>query len=1443
MTTRLDLQDYINPKPLGKITDETGAFFPNLQKNAVSFNRKWSSLNQYEPFFGKDITKGIRDYDAARVSQGYQPYTADQTVMALLAAKNLSPATKPPEEHDDWWNPQTWVKGIYHDIVDIGKGLYRLPQTLYDQWKAYSENVSQWTQSLESKLGIDPNTPVARALTAGAQAVTGNPGASLQTIGLTHFAQDPKVAAILANQKVAGEKLKNTDNFWDYPGNLAGLLSSTPGPNLVPGVATASRALPGGAPAGEIAQHPVMTALDILPYKLKLAEASTVGRTAVQDAARAVQGVQEGGEIASNFSGRPVDLTATAARKAANAAFKNVTAAEPADSGFAQLSQKIRERLPVRESTFEKAAQEAYKARVQQLEFPDETIDLPAGPYNRLPGESKPVLNTTEEGFPTFGKNRKDWLADTKVGKTTTKLWGDTVRAFSAKVSDANDTLAIAARGDDAMQGKLPPDILQMPEYKMVRQTRDFLANTAERIGMTPEEFKAHQGELNRLAVEGTAEEVSKLTNEQFNYYLATKDLNDQLFKMQDQLHLNPNTNEVMTPAQHLSFTRRQNMFDKAEGRFNTLTRGEDSLVDKITQKLTDPAKNFDPQAMARWSEVLDYIEGLPHLQDPAKYQNLAKMMEAKFGRVHVTPGAKNVGKYTGDTLMQDITMRNFMRDVRAMALSEKRLHEYRPLPARFQPMVSRKIKETLIQRAPNDEVGKQVLRDFEDRNYAQAYLPDDEMAARVRAGTVSRVELRQWQEKQVDLLARQMENQWEQIRKETGTEPVFLHRVSEGMEKASRRPRVSGVVQKETHVQNRPTLPHDAFYQDVTVGLQHQAFEMLRTRVQQNFADSLAADRGLSRIEAEDKMLPRAEVIATRRRGGLNANNPSAIARDLVDKNYMKLNPKTMFGVERANGWGEADDILVPKVLGETMEKMTKGGKGPIAATIDPVTGLYRLAVTAFRPSTQVNNVLTNIISTALEEPGALRPRNLINAVKAARSATDLLDLTHEILAKNGTAEELIDAIQKSPAHAAYMSEFQQFLKDNSEMLPSDAHALRDLQFMGGRTLRRVLDKFGEWQERAQGLTPEGMSDAQAAAKGAIGKTGQAFMRANGFIDDINRSALYFERLEKNLGRGMSPGVAAEDALALARKTAMNWRAMTPLEREILRPLVPFYAWMQHIIRYAKQYPIDHPIRTELINNLVRVEMGHEKDKPSALQTLLFPSLSKGDRWATGFNLDSINPLQTVASTAGLLGFLTGDSAAAGQAVGNLNPIFGVLLQQLGIDPRSGVADMYPDLGVDPHTGALTIASQNPIENLVLNTVPQVGAVTALLGMRHQQGMDNPSAVTRSIFTSLGIPTGYARRYDVAKAYGTYEVSLENQQKKALNAALKSGDYRAALQWPGLQTTPQDSLYGATLPVFLEMQKQGIIPVQRVQTPTQRVMFATKMAADSQQIKALQGS
>ena len=123
-------------------------------------------------------------------------------------------------------------------------------------------------------------------------------------------------------------------------------------------------------------------------------------------------------------------------------------------------------------------------------------------------------------------------------------------------------------------------------------------------------------------------------------------------------------------------------------------------------------------------------------------------------------------------------------------------------------------------------------------------------------------------------------------------------------------------------------------------------------------------------------------------------------------------------------------------------------------------------------------------------------------------------------------------------------------------------------------------------------------------------------------------------------------------------------------------------------------------------------------------------------------------------------------------------NPIISTLAQQFGIDPRTGEASLYPTARFNEQTGRLELAKPSFVQSAVQNLIPQTQAVFNLAGVNpdfNRLSVSNPQAAHRLLATSVGVPV-LVRDVNPIQEVAKAEMARRNAAKQALSEALRSG-------------------------------------------------------------------
>lgn len=367
--------------------------------------------------------------------------------------------------------------------------------------------------------------------------------------------------------------------------------------------------------------------------------------------------------------------------------------------------------------------------------------------------------------------------------------------------------------------------------------------------------------------------------------------------------------------------------------------------------------------------------------------------------------------------------------------------------------------------------------------------------------------------------------------------------------------------------------------------------------------------------------------------------------------------------------------------------------------------------------------------------------------------------------------------------------------------MIQDSDGLLRHMQEKGGMFkpvfdwLQTRAEKRGETQGMPLGLPHEvAEADPQHLTNEfnyAVGKK-QAGLLRDSMAKRGMDAGLTFASFGANMLRSMAYliGKAKDDdvdaGIRFALKVFADMDAMTPLERSIIRYVMPFYGWTKHIAQYVATYPIDHPYRAALLSQMTNQEW---EDWNSGIPQSMMYLFQIGGIDAAGnvtaVDLRQLDPLRSVSDVFTMAGFL-----------GDLNPaIQSVVIPALGINPATGgPEDLYPTMTLDSFYGneqPTPTTWSSVLDNGIAGYVPQAGAVETALSLtsyaRYAKQSD-PNAYKQAIGDALGVPW-IPQQISIPQTLARTEIDRYNVARDAATAALNdpnpnSPTWKALMQY-----------------------------------------------------------
>ncbi len=211
------------------------------------------------------------------------------------------------------------------------------------------------------------------------------------------------------------------------------------------------------------------------------------------------------------------------------------------------------------------------------------------------------------------------------------------------------------------------------------------------------------------------------------------------------------------------------------------------------------------------------------------------------------------------------------------------------------------------------------------------------------------------------------------------------------------------------------------------------------------------------------------------------------------------------------------------------------------------------------------------------------------------------------------------------------------------------------------------------------------------------------------------------------------------EKAIETVNEFLFDYSKLDPIERMVVRRILPFWTWYKNIAKFSYLLPIKHPKRAWVLGKLGMI--GHEAvqsqfdhlgiefdDLPEYMKGRVILNYNLSGPFADPENPDVAfisnqgqNPFNDVLNVPGVIGGLTGAGAPSGEArLPGLNPFLKVFIEQkTGVDSLSGRPFSDPDtfssfdgsrVYDDPETGERikNVNPAPPILEHIMRQTPQ---------------------------------------------------------------------------------------------------------------------------------------
>lgn len=670
---------------------------------------------------------------------------------------------------------------------------------------------------------------------------------------------------------------------------------------------------------------------------------------------------------------------------------------------------------------------------------------------------------------------------------------------------------------------------------------------------------------------------------------------------------------------------------------------------------------------------------------------------------------------------------------------------EARATPARFQPAVLDAL-DARVRAYLTDNYSGERLDALLDQAAYRLY-DDPEFAAAVPEMKAFKAEARR---------------SWQELRNE-GYDPTFVHHVTPQRARSLMFPRVLDYTPSLSQVKAR-LWDSSAPVSNLAMTLNARGMEYLIQQGSKALVDDFVTKWTKPLDELRREFHPAAADAL--------AADPTLEYRthiqSLIEKDWAPFDPDSFINPRTARpGANPETTLYAPRVVVDTLERL-RPNPSELGKLTDPVMKVFRTSLLPLSPRWHVYNIIGGAVMLMGRAENPLTIWRYVRDARALMREGGVGGLADRSVGSGvrGTVEagneaQLAAARLAPPVAGRGAGEF---LRDVDLATDTSKYAaLHD--YMAGKTLRRLWDS----------------ASTKRVLRDPFNKLVEKSYSFNEWFDDFYKSMAYMEGFDRSLTKGLTREQSIVRGIEASRQILQNWDTLTPMERSAMRFLMPFYGWTRTLLKYTFTYPTDHPWRTSIVASLARAELEDQNQAlPQRLRDLLFIGSPDAEGNQTAINLSGMNPFRDISSYFTLGGFIAGGEGDIGVLTSQLNPAISTVLQWAGVDPSSGSPELYPDMRYDATTGQLVAAPrENPGLGALGNFLPQSRIFTQLTGMSRQfseMANRDPAAAGRMLASSAGIPV-LSREINIPGEVTKAESVRLQELKDQLNAALKSGD------------------------------------------------------------------
>ena len=565
-------------------------------------------------------------------------------------------------------------------------------------------------------------------------------------------------------------------------------------------------------------------------------------------------------------------------------------------------------------------------------------------------------------------------------------------------------------------------------------------------------------------------------------------------------------------------------------------------------------------------------------------------------------------------------------------------------------------------------------------------------------------------------------------VEKAEGLNPRFIYttRAEEIERLGTRRPYLERITQSRS-VHGRGLNP--AAIYDPVLGLLRREADRLQSQVAEELfygEGGIIPRWGISEDDAQALALQ-----LVKEPPGLMSHRAAIDA--WINREYPTFDPHRFFPTGRVTGHAPTPTVRLPRdvyVAMEALNRAVRPAQNIVTSAIEGGTRVFRYSLLNFSPRYQAHIWLGGAVLGLIRAPSFVGHLADAFALMAGDSPA-LMRLAGKEAFKP-VFEHLARKAERTGTTPGEMVRF------SHELPEGDPQALvNDFRFATGTKLAAWMDQ----SSRLRGITDVGLHLA-------------------GFGANLLRSAVYLA--------GKAKG-GEEEGMALVGKVFADMNSMTPLERSIIRYVMPFYGWTRHILTYVATLPVDHPWRAMVLSQLISQEWADwNSGVPQSMMYLFQLGSVQPDGSFSALDVRQLDPLRSVNDVFTLAGFASA-----------LNPAWQTLMAGFGINPSSGGPEqLYPTLTLNAFYGNEQAQAQSigkVLASGVGSYLPEFSVADHFLGISSYTRWaraNNHQAYENQLQSALNFPW-VPEKINLNQVLAKTEIDRYNVARDAATAAL----------------------------------------------------------------------